>query len=262
MPELPDVEGFRRYLARYVAGRRIEGISVLDEGVLRNTSAQGLGRALKRRRCGKPDRSGKWLFLPVGSSTLLLHFGMTGGLKWTGAPPESEPADRLVFHFSGGELRYRAQRKLGGIWLARNRKEADKIAGPLGPDAGEVSREVFGKRLRGRRRQIKPALMDQELIAGLGNELSDEILWRARVHPSQRASELDDDTIDAIYDVMRSVLRESVRHGGIPRQVGWLTGVRGTAEPGCPRCGRSIRRSTVGGRTAYWCPRCQKKASR
>lgn len=259
MPELADVEGLRRYLSRYATGRRIEGVSVLDRDVLRSTTPQALGRALKGHAFGTPERVGKWLLAPVDSSVVLLHFGMTGGLAWTSKPSQPEDSDRVTFHLKGGELRYRSQRKLGGVWLAKSRGEVDEITGPLGPDALETGWAQFRDLLQGRRRQIKPTLMDQKLISGLGNELSDEILWRAAIDPAQRASELDEATVDRLYDAMRDVLRRSVRHGRILRSQGWLNAVRGVREPACPRCGGDVRRSRVGGRTAYWCPRCQKK---
>lgn len=125
MPELCDVEAFRRYFNRYAAGRRVEEVEVSDTTMLRNSTPQGLGRALKGRRLEKSGRHGKWLVVPARPSTVLLHFGMTGGLDWTSRPDGRHPHDRIVFQLEDGELRYRNMRKLRG-WLTsvRGRKEA------------------------------------------------------------------------------------------------------------------------------------------
>jgi formamidopyrimidine-DNA glycosylase len=258
MPELPDVEGFRRYVSRYAAGRRVERVEVLDRSLLRNATPQALGRTLRGRRLGRPSRHGKWLLVPADNVTLLFHFGMTGGLKWTSRADDRHRHDRVILRLEGGELRYRNMRKFGGVWLARGADEAREVMGWPGPDAYGLDREAFGELLGRRRGAIKPALMDQRLVAGIGNELSDEILWQARLHPTRSASRLGRRNVDALFRALRKVLDESVRAGHIPRRAGWLTAVRGTSKARCPRCGRRLRTSRVAGRTAYWCPRCQR----
>lgn len=262
MPELPDVEGFRHYFARHAAGRRVEKVVVLDGSLLRNTTAQGLGRALKGRRLGRPARHGKWLLVPTGEAMLLFHFGMTGELRWTSKLERRHPHDRVVLDLEGGELRYRNMRKFGGVWLGHGEREAWEIMGRPGPDALELDQNGFLELLERRRGAVKPALMDQKLLAGIGNELSDEILWQARVHPRRGISSLSGRQRSRLFEAMRHVLRESVRRGRIPRRRGWLTAVRAEREPACPRCGTLLERGRVGGRTACWCPRCQRSARR
>jgi formamidopyrimidine-DNA glycosylase len=257
MPELPDVEGFRRYLSRHASGKRVRGVRVPAPDILRNTSPQGLSRALKGRTLEKPERLGKWLFVAAGESTLILHFGMTGGLRWTSSPDRVGRFDRLVLELDGGELAYHNMRKLGGAWLARSASAIERVTGSLGPDAADVGGEEFEHMLRGRRGGIKAALMNQRMIAGIGNELSDEILWQARVRPSRRVSSLRRRERDALFESMQEVLTESMRHGRIPRLVGWLTSQRGVRDPTCPRCGGALKRTTIAGRTSYWCPSCQ-----
>jgi len=258
MPELPDVEGFKRYMSRHASGRKIRGVRVPAPNILRNTSRQGLGRALKGRTLGRPRRHGKWLFAPVGEATLVLHFGMTGGLHWTSSPGGDERFARLVLELQGGELTYHNMRMLGGVWLAGSQRELERVTGRLGPDAAEVDRDELEEMLRGRRGGIKAALMNQRMIAGIGNELSDEILWQARVRPSRRIARLSRRERDALFDAMRGVLEESMRHGRIPRHEAWLTSQRGARDPTCPRCGGEMRRTTIAGRSSYWCPHCQR----
>jgi formamidopyrimidine-DNA glycosylase len=262
MPELADVEGYRRYLSRYAKGKRIEGVEAPATDLLRNTTASALGRALRGRRFAAPDRHGKWLIAPTdGDPAVLMHFGMTGDLGWSGdGPAGRHPHDRVVFRLAGDEeLRYRNMRKFGGIWLARSDSEIGKITGPLGPDALDLDREALEGLLASRRGGVKAALMNQRLLAGIGNELSDEILWRARIHPAKGLGSLDRRARDRIFEAMREVLTESVRHGRIPRKPGWIEEVRGAPDARCPRCGAKLRRTTVAGRTAYWCPRDQRR---
>lgn len=257
MPELPDVEHFRRYLKRYATGKQVRGVEVNDPDVLKNTRPQSLGRALKGRRFTEPERHGKWLLARTGGPSLLLHFGMTGTLEWTGSPDGPGPYDRVVLHLSGGDLRYRILRKFGGIWLARTRDREQEIVGPLGPDADVLDREGFEELLAGRRGAVKSTLMNQELLAGIGNELSDEILWTARIHPARRLAEFSRRDRDALFDAMEDVLRRSKRRGCIPREDGWFNSVRRRDAAPCPRCGTAVQKGTVGGRTAYFCPSCQ-----
>jgi formamidopyrimidine-DNA glycosylase len=258
VPELSDVEGFRRYFARFAAGRRIEGVSVPDAELLRNASPRALGRALRDRRFGDPRRHGKWLLAPADGATVLMHFGMTGLLRWTGdAGSALHQHDRLVFRLEGGELRYRNMRRFGGVWLARDAAAVDDIVGDLGPDAMSVDRERFEELLAGRRGRLKPALMDQELIAGLGNLLVDEILWRARLHPRRPLAAISSRERDRLHREMHRVLRESIPRARVPPEPSWLTGVRDDPAGRCPRCGARLARAQVGGRTACLCPRCQ-----
>jgi formamidopyrimidine-DNA glycosylase len=257
MPELPDVEGFRRVLADNATGRAVERVEVLDQAMLRNTTPQALGRVLKDRRFDEPARHGKWLIAPVHGPVVLMHFGMTGLLEWSDDGGEHHRHDRIVFRCRGGMLRYRDMRRFGGVWLARDRGALDDLLSALGPDAETVDRREFDAILSRRRGGIKATLMDQTAIAGLGNLLVDEILWRARVHPRRRASSLGRRR-DALFVAMGETLSASIPTGRVPPAEGWLTQVRDRRDAACPRCGGRLRRSTVAGRTSCWCPRCQR----
>jgi formamidopyrimidine-DNA glycosylase len=260
MPELPDVEGYRRYWARYAKGHRVVDVDVPNPAIVRNRSPAGVARALRGRRFASPRRHGKWLLAPTEGPTLLLHFGMTGLLVWSGRDcVDRHRHDRLVLRFRDGELRYRNMRMLGGAWVARDEAELRGLVGELGPDAGRVDRETLEELLAGRRGGIKATLMNQRLIAGIGNELSDEILWRARIHPARAVSSLERREVGRLYRAMRNVLAASVRRGRIPREGCWLEGQRARPGARCPRCRTDVRRSKIAGRTSYWCPRCQRE---
>ncbi len=257
MPELPDVEGFRRELAGPLPGQRIRDVEVRDSGVLRNASARSLARALCGRRFTAPRRHGKWLILPTDGPTLLIHSGMTGHPYYAAADDPERGAERLVLTLDRGQLRYADLRKLRGVWLAADDTDLAAITGEQGPDALGVGLSEFRELLAGRRGQLKPTLMNQSVIAGLGNLLTDEICWQGRLHPRRSVAELSSGDIGDLHAALQRVLRTSVRHGRVPGLARWLTGARDEPDPSCPRCGTRLARGKVGGRTTLWCPRCQ-----
>ena len=160
-------------------------------------------------------------------------------------PPIDRPWDRFVLDFEdGGRLALRDRRRLGRAVL-------DPDLSNLGPDAAEVGRAVFRDRVGRGDVGLKPRLMDQSVVAGLGNLLVDEILWRARQHPLRPAGSLSDEELDALRREVRAAVRSANRKGGA--HTGDLIAHR---ERGghCPRCGAELTRATVGGRTTYWCP--------
>jgi formamidopyrimidine-DNA glycosylase len=255
VPELPDVEHERRYLARHATGRTVVEVIVTDAGVLRETTPLDLDRSLRGHRFDEADRHGKWLVAWTTGPAVLFHFGMTGTLRWAEGPDGRHRHDRVIFGTDGGEIRYRNMRKLGGVWLAHDRQEVDRILGSLGPDALELPLATFRERLAPRRGRIKALLMDQTMIAGVGNLMADEILWRARLHPARRVEDLSPEEIRHLHGVLRRVLRGAVdRFDRLPR--GWLLPARSPGGP-CPRCGTPLSRMAVGGRTTVFCSQCQ-----
>jgi formamidopyrimidine-DNA glycosylase len=257
VPELPDVEGFRRTFAEHAAGRVVRRVLVKDPGILRNTTAHILDRALRGRRFEDPARHGKWMVCRTDGPAVLIHFGMTGQVGWAEGPAGRHRHDRVVFVLDRGELRYRDMRKLRGLWLAHDEEEVAAILRPLGPDALDVSGGAFRRVLRGRRGRVKAVLMNQQVLAGIGNLLADEVLWHAGVHPAARVEDLSEEDVDRLHRELRRVLRASLRHHRIPSGRGWLLRVRGWPGATCPRCGTKLARSEVGGRTTYACPACQ-----
>lgn len=258
MPELPDVEAYRRFFRRYATGRTIETVSA-DPTIVRNATPQALRQALRGHTFVDPDRHGKWLICRTEGPALLLHFGMTGDLIWSGEEPESHRHDRLTIGLDGGEeIRYRNMRKLGGAWLGHDGDEVRDILGPLGPDALAIGRREFLELLGRRRGGVKAALMDQWFIAGVGNIIADEVLWHARIHPRRRIESLGEEERRRLYTQLHGVLREAVEgYDYIPRKRSWLSHVRGLPDGRCPRCGSPLQRTTAAGRTTYFCPRCQ-----
>ncbi|GHF75840.1 formamidopyrimidine-DNA glycosylase [Amycolatopsis bartoniae] len=256
MPELPDVEGFRRVLAEHAVRRRIEDVEVRDAQVLRGVGARRLRDVLVGQRFAEPRRLGKWLVAPVAGrrETVVLHFGMTGSLRWESGEPH--PHDRVIFHLRGGQLRYRDMRKLQGLRLAEDEAALERVLDGTGPDALEVPKGRF-RELLPARRQVKVALTDQAVLAGLGNLLADEILWRARINPRTPVADLAPADVDRLHARMRSTLRSAVRAERVPPRPSWLTGRRDEPSGTCPRCGTALSHARVGGRGTVWCPHCQ-----
>lgn len=261
MPELPDVESHRRLLARHAEGRAVRRVHVPDPELLAGTTPQGLGRALHERCLAPPRRHGKWLIAPTerDGPSVVMHFRMTGRLVWSRSAADRTERDGVVIVLDEGEVRYRTVRRMGRVHLVPGGADPARVTGPLGPDAHGLDLQTLGERLEGRRGRLKSALMDQELIAGLGNELVDEILWRAGLHPRTAVADLDDETRRRLHEVMQDVLDRSVRAGHVPSGRGWLNGRRDAEEPACPRCGTPLVRERVAGRTTYWCPTAQER---
>jgi formamidopyrimidine-DNA glycosylase len=261
MPELPDVEGFREVLDSCGRGRRIEKVDVVDAGVLRGVGAARLRRALEGRRLRAPGRQGKFLVLRTdGAPAVLLHFGMTGQLLCCPPGEAAHRHDRVRLDLTGGRgLRYRDQRKLQGLRLVDGEAGVERALAGQGPDALSIGRGEFTELLAGRRARVKSVLMDQSALAGLGNLLADEILWRARIHPARPADGLSGEEARTVHAAMRDVLRRSVRAGRVPGRPSWLTGHRTGPDRHCPRCGTALDRTRVASRTTVFCPRCQRR---
>jgi formamidopyrimidine-DNA glycosylase len=257
MPELPEVEHFRQVFRRLAAGKRVAEVWA-DPTILRNSTVDALRRALVGRRLHDPERRGKWLLCPSDGPILVLHFGMTGDLVWSGDQPLRHRHDRLALAFvEGGELRYRNMRKLGGVWLAHDDAEVGRLLSGVGPDALALDAAAFVQRLGRRRGGVKAALMDQSVVAGIGNILADEILWQARLHPRRTVESLDAAERSRLARVTRRVLHRAVEEFDTPEPRSSLSPVRGLPGAACPRCRTPLGRTTAAGRTTYFCPRCQ-----
>lgn len=263
MPELPDVEAVRRRLASTALRQRIDHVAVRARRILGNTSAARVESRLTGHAFTDTRRHGKHLFLAIDSGDWLdVHFGLTGDFQYF-ADSDPDPAhDRLTIDFvHGGHLGYYDPRMFGEINLIDD--PARFIAGkPLGPDALDPRLDYasFSRALGSSRALIKAALMDQRLIAGIGNVYSDEILFQARIHPESRVNALDEAARSRLYHAMKSVLKIAVEREAEPERMPkhFLLSHR-RAGVACPRCGGKVARRAIGGRSSYYCPQCQSK---
>jgi formamidopyrimidine-DNA glycosylase len=259
VPEILEVELYRRAAAG-VVGREIRTVVAGDPRILKHgTTAARLRRELRGRAVTAVRRHGKLLVLDVeGSPSLGIRFGMTGRLDVDGHAPVGELVygsarderawDRLVLRFAGGGwLRLNDPRRLGSV-------ELDPDEERLGPDAFTVTRAQLARALRSSV-PVKARLLDQGALAGVGNLLADETLWRAGVDPARPAADLAPAEVAMLHRTLRRTLHDLLARGGSHMGDLQEARVRGGR---CPRDGAVLERRTVGGRTTYSCPAHQR----
>ena len=269
MPELPEVETIRRVLAAGSAtvpsltGQTIQNAEVFWQGSIANPTAGSFSASVAGREVRALDRRGKFLILNLDQGSLIFHLRMSGDLRMSlGGAPAAH--DRLRLHFrSGWGLTFTDPRKFGRVWLV---SDPTPILAGLGPEPLDesLSTEAFGERLRQHSRQLKPLLMDQHFLAGLGNIYTDEALFLARLHPLRLSSTLSQAEAERLLAAIRQTLRDGISHNG--SSIDWV--YRGgnfqnhfkvyqrTGQV-CPVCGHTIEKIRVGQRGTHFCPVCQ-----
>lgn len=272
MPELPEVETLIRSLWPKVKGLEISGIKVLYRPILRNENFSFLKKLIGRRIVGLRRRGKMILIDSEGGVSLIVHLKMTGQLIFYSS---SEPLDRhthLILFFKGQsqELRYRDVRKFGFISWARTSDidSADELR-RLGPEPLEIGFPGFRRLFQGRTARLKSLLLNQNFLAGIGNIYSDEILFKAKLHPLTPASSLKENELRLLWKAMRDVLKKAIRYKGSSiRDFTDAEGEKGDFQNRhrvygreslpCFICSAPIGRLRLGGRSSFFCPRCQK----
>lgn len=265
MPELPDVETFKNVLARNGLHKTIARVVVSDKRILGTLTAATFVNRLQGAKLAAARRHGKHLLARIDrGGWLSLHFGMTGALHFVAKPEQEPPFTRVRLDFADdGCLAYSNKRMIGRVGLVDD-ADAFVAAEKLGPDALDrrLDFAAFQAAVRGVKRDVKSVLMDQEIVAGIGNIYSDEILFQARIDPAARIDALDANQLKQLFMAMRKVLTTAVDCGAGSEQFtermpkGSLLPERRKGGH-CPRCGAPLKLSKIGGRTAYCCPRCQ-----
>jgi formamidopyrimidine-DNA glycosylase len=274
MPELPEVETIARDLRKAgIVGRTLTCARVYWKRAIAEPSVPEFCRLIQKKTVTGVRRRGKFLVLDLsGGGNLLIHLRMSGRLHWVSRGSKRQPHEHVLLSFGdGSELRLHDTRKFGRIYLT---PEADAILGRLGPEPLDPSFTValLQSMLKSRGRQLKPLLLDQTFIAGLGNIYADEALWESGLHPLQRSNALSKKEVAALHASIRRVLRRGLNNLGtslgtgkanfysVSRRRGRnrdaLNVFRRTGEP-CLRCTTSIRRIIVGQRSTHICPQCQ-----
>ncbi len=261
MPELPEVERFKRYLDATALHQEVESVELRDAKRIVSVSARKLRDQVQGKSFVSTARHGKYLLVHLESPPLLvLHFGMTGSLDYSREDDERPEHTRVVFHFAQGhKLAYVCPRKLGRITLTDDR-QTFLAKRRLGPDALDrrLMFRVFSDRLSGRRGAIKSAIMNQAILAGVGNLYADEILFQARIAPGRRVDNLDEESVRTVHRTMRRVLRTSIRHNAEFSQLPRSYLLRRREPDGrCPRCGSQLKQVRISGRGTHFCPNCQ-----
>lgn len=271
MPELPEVESARVVIARTVLDQRIVAIEDVDTYVCRPHTAEEFRSALVGRRILRANRRGKLIWCETSplrgqraaGPHLGVHLGMGGRIVVTDRSDRVVPDgdsthglagahqdrwDRFTVQMSNGlALRLVDKRRFGRVWL-------NPDAAALGPDALDVGLAEFRRLLARGRSPIKARLLNQSVLAGIGNLLADQALWQSKISPAKRVDELQPAEVAALYRAVRQTLQRAIAAGG--SHTGRVIPAR--HEGGvCPRCGAPMRHGTVGGRSTWWCEREQ-----
>ena len=277
MPELPEVETIKRIVCPQLAGRTIETTEVRNAQVIAYPKSTCFSKAMSGQIISNMSRRGKFLTIQLeNGDRLSLHLRMTGQLT---VVPESEPIEKhthLIFHLSGGsQLRYIDTRRFGRFWLLR-KGEADTVTGqnklglePTDPAiTGEYLKTLLGKT----KKTVKEMLLDQAVIAGIGNIYSDEILFAAKIYPGTACRILNEYDWDKLAKKIPEIIIWGIESNNMTpdeylrgkgkeyRNISQLR-IYGRAGKPCVRCGTIIDKVTICGRTSCYCPSCQKPRS-
>jgi len=262
VPELPEVETVVRSVAPHALGRTILDVELFSirvtRGGLRKTAAALRGLVIRDIR-----RRGKQIFFDLDRGVLYIHLGMTGKLLWDGLPGKHT---RAAFHLDTGTLLYDDVRQFGRVEFF---PEMPDSLERVGPDALQVGFEEFYARLKKHSGLIKPLLLNQTFICGIGNIYADEALFAARIHPRASVRRISEKRAKELHDSILAILHAAIEHRGSSisdyvdtagQRGGFqvLHCVYGRAGESCTRCGALIRRIVLGQRSTHYCPRCQR----
>jgi formamidopyrimidine-DNA glycosylase len=262
MPELPEVEVTRRKVARMLVGRRIAEVVTTRDSYVFLTRPAVLAERLRGRRVEALERAGKYLLARLDDGArLLVHLGMTGELGGDGLPGEAHTHVELRFADGGPPVFFRDVRKFGKVQLLAAGERSARLD-RLGPDALHARGAELCARLVGRRAPIKAVLLDQSVLAGVGNIYADEALFEARLSPLRPASSLTPAECQRLAAAVRAVLRRSIARGAGYREEPDDFRVYGRGGEPCRSCRRPLRRVVVAQRSTHYCPRCQRAGAR
>ncbi|MDH7577993.1 MAG: bifunctional DNA-formamidopyrimidine glycosylase/DNA-(apurinic or apyrimidinic site) lyase [Bacillota bacterium] len=274
MPELPEVETVTLSLRPKVVGHRISRVEIFLEKVIKEPNPDRFKEEVAGRKIAGLKRRGKYLLFELeGNLVLVIHLRLSGQLVYTFPDaPRAKHTHAIFYLDNGAELRFQDLRQFGTMHLIPH-EHLNKFRplAILGPDALDpaLTRDLFKRRMMGRKGQIKKLLLDQTFITGIGNIYADEILWRARIHPERPVDTLNSWERGRLYRVMRDILMRAIEHRGTtlrdyvdgegqPGGYQALLAVHGRENEPCPSCRTLIVRVKNGGRSSYFCPHCQK----
>ena len=274
LPEMPEVETLRRGLVRAAVGQRITEVQVTDERVLKRCSIGDFAERLTDTTVKAVNRRGKFLLFEMGCGSLpsfhlVVHLNMKGSLRRFAADVPTQKYECVRVGLSTGDVLAYTDMWTWGGWHFDDASEYTQVSdvASMGPEPLDDgwSGDVLASRLAGRRGLIKAVLLDQKVVAGVGNIYADESLFAAAVAPTRQASGLDAGECDALAVSIAETLGNAVRLGGSFGEYVDLDGNPGTYEPRvyggkgkpCPQCGGLLVKTSIGGRGTTYCPECQ-----
>jgi formamidopyrimidine-DNA glycosylase len=264
MPELPEVETFARHLRPTLVGKKILVADLRWNRTLAIPSPKKFKEYIQGQRILDVGRRAKFLNIQLKDYSLLIHLRMSGDLLVRDSTIRPAKHDRLIIKLSGNQsLVFNDTRKFGRVWLTANPTE---VLGQLGPEpfSKEFTSRWLHNALQQKKRQLKPLLLDQTFIAGLGNIYTDEALHLSKLHPVAASDTVTQQQAQALHEAIRKVLKEGIRRNGA--SIDWVYRggqyqhyfrVYDRAGQPCPVCGTEIQRIVVGQRGTHVCPQCQ-----
>jgi formamidopyrimidine-DNA glycosylase len=265
MPELPEVETIARTLKPHLIGKTIKEADLRWARTLATPSPKKFREQIQGQKVQEVARRAKYFILHLSDFSLLVHLRMSGDLLIKNSTIEPEKHDRLILKLSGNtSLIFNDTRKFGRVWLTANPEE---VLGRLGPEplSRDFTPQWLHAALHSKHRQLKPLLLDQTFLAGLGNIYTDEALYRAKLHPLAASDSITAKQAETLHEAIRKVLRAGIRRNGA--SIDWVYRggefqnyfrVYDREGEACTVCGATIRRIVVGQRGTHFCPKCQK----
>jgi formamidopyrimidine-DNA glycosylase len=269
MPELPEVETIARKLRPELVGKSIIKADLLWSRTLATPTSVKFKKMIKGQEIKAVKRRAKYFAIKLSDYHLFIHLRMSGDLYIKEVDAATEKHDRLILSLDPGgtKLVFNDTRKFGRVWLVQ---DPDEVVGGLGPEplSDEFTAQMLYDDLQSRHRQLKPLLLDQTFLAGMGNIYTDEALHKARLHPLAASDSINREQAQALWEAIREVLQEGIRRNGA--SIDWV--YRGgefqnyfrvydrKGQP-CPVCGTLIERLVVGQRGTHVCPNCQRNGS-
>ncbi len=273
MPELPEVETIARILrvgdhGPSLKGQRIQRVSLHWPRHIHTPSVSTFRRRIRNRLVRDVGRRGKFIHIQLDRGNLIIHLRMSGDLSIAANDTPQDPHDHTIFFLENNyQLRFNDVRKFGRVYLV---DDEEQIFGELGPEplSPSFTWESLMEDLHKRKRRIKPLLLDQTFLAGLGNIYTDEALHRAGIHPLRRSDSLEPDEVQALWKGIRDTLKSGISNNGA--SIDWV--YRGgdfqnhfrvyqRVGEACTTCGSPIVRMVIGQRGTHFCPKCQPEAS-
>lgn len=269
MPELPEVETIARKLRPELVGKRILKADLLWSRTLATPNSTEFKKQIKGQEIREIGRRAKYFVIKLSDYHLFIHLRMSGDLYIKEGDTAPEKHDRLIFSLDpgGNKLVFNDTRKFGRVWLVQ---DPDEVIGGLGPEplSEEFTVQMLYEGLQSRHRQLKPLLLDQSFLAGMGNIYADEALHKARLHPLAKSDSVNRKQAGALWQAIREVLMEGIHRNGA--SIDWVYRggefqnyfrVYDRKDQPCPVCGTAIERLVVGQRGTHICPNCQRIGS-
>ena len=273
MPELPEVETVRKQLLNHLKNKTIKSINIIHNNVFENQDINKIKEEIKNQTISDIKRRGKWLIFELDNYNLLSHLRMEGKYLYRNINDEINKHELIIFNIDDTfELRYKDTRKFGKMYLIKKEdleKNSPLTKLGLEPWDKKLTTEYLKEKLKNKSLPIKTTLLDQTIITGIGNIYANEILFLSKINPHKKSKELNNKELESIIENTKKVLEKAIKEGGTTiRSYTSEEGVSGKFQNNllvhkrenekCPNCNTPISNDKIGGRSTYYCKKCQK----